>query len=334
MVRSYAKINLSIDVGERQPDGFHPVDMIMQQIQFHDDVTVVYQPSSRRERGDITVSLQSNRVYLPSDERNLAVKAAILMIREYGKDQPGGRIDIRLLKRIPVAAGMAGGSGNGAAVLHGLNILWDLGLSLQQLCDAGAKLGSDVPFCVMGQAAENEALKDRFAGDPLACHCALATGTGTDLVPIKGLKSHIVLSKPPISVSTAKAYQGIDNIEIKERPNTEELIEGLKTRDVSLIEKNMVNVLENYTLMEYPTVVYTKNKMQELCNHGKVLMSGSGPTVFGICADRKEAQPLCRLLHDRRRMVGTGQESNGDGYSERNLSPQSCLEDPSQAGPG
>ena len=94
MVRSYAKINLSIDVGERQPDGFHPVDMIMQQIQFHDDVTVVYQPSSRRERGDITVSLQSNRVYLPSDERNLAVKAAILMIREYGKDQPGGRIDL------------------------------------------------------------------------------------------------------------------------------------------------------------------------------------------------------------------------------------------------
>ena len=214
-------------------------------------------------------------------------------MRDIAGEAPAGTLDINIKKRIPVAAGLAGGSGNGAAVLHGLNILWNLGLSLQQLCDAGAKLGSDVPFCVMGQAAENEALKERFAGDPLACHCALATGTGTDLVPLKGLKSHIVLSKPPISVSTAKAYQGIDNIEIKTRPNTEELIEGLKTRDLSRIEKNMVNVLENYTLMEYPTVVYTKNKMQELCGERAVLMSGSGPSVYGLTDSIRQSRSIC-----------------------------------------
>jgi 4-diphosphocytidyl-2-C-methyl-D-erythritol kinase len=207
-----------------------------------------------------------------------------------------GRLDINIKKRIPVAAGLAGGSGNGAAVLHGLNVLWGMDLSLAELCGAGAKLGSDVPFCVMGQAAENETLKERFAGDSLACHCALATGTGTDLEPLKGLESHLVLSKPPVSVSTAKAYQGIDEIEIPTRPNTVEMIDGLKTKDYSLIEKNMVNVLENYTLKEYPTVVYTKNKMQELCTGHAVLMSGSGPSVYGLADSIKQSRLICEEM--------------------------------------
>lgn len=294
-LKSYAKINLSLDVKGVTDDGMHLVEMVMQQILLCDEVVMRWTPAEAAGPDNpnaLQINLKTNRSYLPTDERNLAYQAALVM-RDIAENAPSGTLDINIKKRIPVAAGLAGGSGNGAAVLHGLNILWDLGLSLQQLCDAGAKLGSDVPFCVMGQAAENEALKDRFAGDPLACHCALATGTGTDLVPIKGLKSHIVLSKPPISVSTAKAYQGIDNIEIKERPNTEELIEGLKTRDVSLIEKNMVNVLENYTLMEYPTVVYTKNKMQELCGERAVLMSGSGPSVYGLTDSIRQSRSIC-----------------------------------------
>ena len=217
-------------------------------------------------------------------------------MRNLAGTDPAGALDINIKKRIPVAAGLAGGSGNGAAVLHGLNVLWDLNLSLKELCEAGAGLGSDVPFCVMGQAAENEALKKRFEGDPLVCHCALATGTGTDLIPLKGLKSHIVLSKPPISVSTAKAYQGIDNIEIREHPDTGELIEGLKTNDLDRIEKNMVNVLENYTLMEYPTVVYTKNKMRELCGGRAVLMSGSGPSVYGLTESIRQSRGICEEL--------------------------------------
>ena len=289
-LKSYAKINLSLDVKGVTDDGMHLVEMVMQQILLCDEVAMRWTPAA--DSDGLTINLKTNRSYLPTDERNLAYQAALVM-RDIAGNAPAGTLDINIKKRIPVAAGLAGGSGNGAAVLHGLNILWDLGLSLQQLCDAGAKLGSDVPFCVMGQAAENEALKDRFAGDPLACHCALATGTGTDLVPLKGLKSHIVLSKPPISVSTAKAYQGIDNIEIKTRPNTEELIEGLKTRDISRIEKNMVNVLENYTLMEYPTVVYTKNKMQELCGERAVLMSGSGPSVYGLTDSIRQSRSIC-----------------------------------------
>ena len=273
----------------------HLVEMVMQQILLCDEVAMRWTPAEAAGPDNpnaLQINLKTNRSYLPTDERNLAYKAALVM-RDIAENAPAGTLDINIKKRIPVAAGLAGGSGNGAAVLHGLNVLWGLDLSLQQLCDAGAKLGSDVPFCVMGQAAENEALKDRFAGDPLACHCALATGTGTDLVPLKGLKSHIVLSKPPISVSTAKAYQGIDNIEIKTRPDTAELIEGLKTRDLSRIEKNMVNVLENYTLMEYPTVVYTKNKMQELCGERAVLMSGSGPSVYGLTDSIRQSRSIC-----------------------------------------
>ena len=307
-LKSYAKINLSLDVKGVTDDGMHLVEMVMQQILLCDEVAMRWTPAEadgaaapagaeQAEAGPenpdaLQINLKTNRSYLPTDERNLAYQAALVM-RDIAGNAPAGTLDINIKKRIPVAAGLAGGSGNGAAVLHGLNVLWDLGLGLQQLCDAGAKLGSDVPFCVMGQAAENEALKDRFAGDPLACHCALATGTGTDLIPLKGLKSHIVLSKPPISVSTAKAYQGIDNIEIKTRPNTEELIEGLKTRDFSRIEKNMVNVLENYTLMEYPTVVYTKNKMQEFCGERAVLMSGSGPSVYGLTDSIRQSRSIC-----------------------------------------
>ena len=287
-LKSYAKINLSLDVKGVTGDGMHLVEMVMQQILLCDDIAMSWTPGADA----LEISLKTNRRFLPTDERNLAYKAALVMNEIRGGDA-NGKLEINIKKRIPVAAGLAGGSGNGAAVLHGLNVLWGMDLGLEELCGAGARLGSDVPFCVMGQAAENDVLNDRFATDHLACHCALATGTGTDLEPLKGLESHIVLSKPPISVSTAKAYQGIDSIEIPERPDTEELIEGLKTKDYSRIEKNMVNVLENYTLKEYPTVVYTKNKMQEMCAGRAVLMSGSGPSVYGLTGSIKESRAIC-----------------------------------------
>ncbi|MBQ1471658.1 MAG: 4-(cytidine 5'-diphospho)-2-C-methyl-D-erythritol kinase [Eubacterium sp.] len=291
-LKSYAKINLSLDVKGVTEDGMHLVEMVMQQILLCDDIAMRWTPG---ETEGLEINLKTNRSFLPTDERNLAYKATLVMEDLSGKNI-AGTLDLNIKKRIPVAAGLAGGSGNGAAVLHGLNVLWGMDLDLKELCEAGAKLGSDVPFCVMGQAAENEVLKERFAGHPLACHCALATGTGTDLAPLKGLKSHIVLSKPPISVSTAKAYQGIDNIEIKERPDTQELIDGLKTRDLPRIEKNMVNVLENYTLMEYPTVVYTKNKMRQLCGGRAVLMSGSGPSVYGLTDSIRQSRSICEEM--------------------------------------
>jgi len=307
-LKSYAKINLCLDVKGLLPGGFHEIHMILQQILLHDDVAVRWteggteetslceaDPGGAQER--IRISIGTNRSYLPTDRRNLAWRAAELMINEYGGERSGEiRIDIR--KRIPVAAGLAGGSSNCAAVIHGINRLWSLGLGLAELCRLGAELGSDVPFCVMGQAAADPILQNDFDGDPLACHCAEAVGRGTELRPVPGLRSDIVLSKPPISVSTAEAYQGVDHEEIPERPDVGEMIRALDEKDITVVKKNMINVLENFTLKRYPIVVYTKNKMQDLCKNGKVLMSGSGPTVFGLCESREEAKRISAEMQE------------------------------------
>ncbi|MDO4869136.1 MAG: 4-(cytidine 5'-diphospho)-2-C-methyl-D-erythritol kinase [Bacillota bacterium] len=291
-LRSYSKINLSLDVKGILDGGFHEVEMVMQQILLCDDISVSWEPSAAK---DLEISLTTNRRYLPVDDRNLAYKAARLMGDRFGSDI-GGRLRIHIKKRIPVAAGLAGGSGNGAAVIHALNSLWRLDLDVAGMCETGAALGSDVPFCIMGQAAENRNLRDRFAGDPLAAHCALATGTGTDMKPIKGLRSHLVLSKPPVSVSTAEVYKGIDGVEIPEHPDTAELIRGLAEEDMRAVRKNMVNVLENFTLKRYPIVVYTKNKIQNTCGPDSALMSGSGPTVFGLCESVEHSRAACEEM--------------------------------------
>ncbi len=271
-LKSYAKINLTLDIKGVHDNGFHEVEMIMQQILLCDDISVSWHGGG----DDFAVNLKTNRRYLPTDERNLAYKAAMLMKEELERDgeEICGKLDINIKKRIPVAGGLAGGSGNGAAVLHALNVIWRIDTDVNGLIKIGSKLGSDVPFCIMGQAAENVNLKDRFADDPLACHCALATGTGTELKPLKGLKSHLILSKPAMSVSTAEVYQGIDSEEIPERPDTEAMIAALEEENRCEIEKNMVNVLENYTLKRYAVVMYTKNKIQMECNPRSVLMSG------------------------------------------------------------
>lgn len=297
-LKSYGKINLTLDVKGLLDNGFHEVEMIMQQILLNDDISIRWESGEDEGRG-LKIELSTNRKYLPTDERNLAYKAALVMwdyCREKGIETEPGKLTIYIKKRIPVAAGLAGGSGNGGAVLHGLNILWNLGMDVGGLCEIGKKLGSDVPFCIMGQAAENENLKERFANDPLACHCALASGTGTELKPLKGLESHLVLSKPAISVSTAAVYKGIDSMEIPEHPDTEKMIEALCTKSRTEIRKNLINVLENYTLKEYPIVVYTKNKIQNMLGMESVLMSGSGPTVFGLCESRQQAQHVCEEL--------------------------------------
>lgn len=284
-IQSYGKINLSIDVMEKLPSGYHRVEMVMQQIALHDDVAVRWIPNGS---GKISVVCSTNRHYLPVDDRNLATKAAKLMAEKFSNNRAGLlRVDIK--KRLPVAAGLAGGSSNGAAVLHGINQLWNLGLSVEALCAIGSELGADVPFCIMGQAAHDPRLKNKFEKDTLAAGCALATGIGTDLLPLKGPMAYVVLSKPPISVSTREVYQGLRQEEILRRPDTRQLITGLEEGNWAKIEKNMVNVLEFYTLKMYDMVVYTKNKMLEICPGTKVLMSGSGPTVFGFYKTQEEA---------------------------------------------
>ena len=292
-IKAYAKINLCLDVQGLLENGYHQVAMVMQQILLCDDVLLRFTPDEGAE--GLAISMGTNRPYLPTDRRNLAWQAAELMAQTYVPDSKG-RLRIDIKNRIPVAAGLAGGSSNCAAVIHGLNRIWDLGLSVKDLCEAGARLGSDVPFCVMGQAAADPGLRVAFAHDPLACHCAVATGRGTELEPVPGLDSHLVLSKPPISVSTAEAYRGVDEVEIPRRPDIPEIVRGLRKKDRDLIEKNMVNVLENFTLKRYPIVVYTKDKMQSECNCDTLLMSGSGPSVFGLCTDRESAQEACRIM--------------------------------------
>lgn len=295
-ISSFAKINLSIDVTGLTPERMHLVDMIMHQISFHDDVMVRYLPQEGWPEGRFEVQVKTNRYYIPTDERNLAYKGALLMAEHFGSKVPGGKIHVEIFKRIPVAAGLAGGSGNGAAVLHGLNVLWKLNLPLSQLCKVSENLGSDVPFCVMGQAKYNFNLPAKIRKDPLASCCGRATGTGTQVKPLPGIRKPLVIAKPPIGVSTKDVYAGIDKCEIVRRPDNDLLERELTEKKENRLYQNCINVLENYTLQAYPQVQALKKQMESLKQAELVLMSGSGPTVFGIFSDMKAAKEGCQVL--------------------------------------
>ncbi|MEL7657228.1 MAG: 4-(cytidine 5'-diphospho)-2-C-methyl-D-erythritol kinase, partial [Bacillota bacterium] len=241
IVKAYAKINLSIDVLGKRPDGYHEVLMVMEQVDLYDLVKVTWVDGA----DGIQIDLSANLSFLPVDNRNIAYKAAELMIKQYGSEKTGC-IMIELVKSIPVAAGLAGGSSNCAAVLHALNNLWELGLNVDTLMKLGSALGADVPFCIAGQAALNENLG--LSGDKMAGTCAVASGIGDKLELINPLKAWVLLSKPSISVSTAQVYGGLNLNEITERPNTPELVSGLREENFYKISKNMTNVLESYSL--------------------------------------------------------------------------------------
>lgn len=298
-VSSYAKINFSIDVTGVLENGMHTVDMMMHQIDFYDDVNLKFVRDEDGRAGVVEIGLTTNRHYLPTDHRNLAYKAAVLMTERFGDRIPGGLLSIHIHKRIPVAAGMAGGSGNGAAVLHGLNVLWNLDLSLRELCELGAALGSDVPFCVMGQARMNYHLPRKVRKDSLAVSCARATGTGTDLEPFPSVKKAVVVAKPSIGVSTKEVYQGIDHCQIIQHPDNDALCAAIAERNNEMMLNQCVNVLENYTLKAYPEVLKLKHLLQQDQRAEKVLMSGSGPTVFALYQRIAEARKACAILREQ-----------------------------------
>ena len=256
-IKSYAKINLALDVGAVMPNGMHPVDMIMQLVSLHDDVIVSVraQDADCDTEGGVAdartsdmshigieiadgfrVLIKTNSGAIPIDAGNIAFRAAESMSRKYAdmfpkrvKADDKKTICIFIDKRIPVAAGLAGGSGNAAAVIHALNAIWNLGLSLAELCEIGKTIGSDVPFCIMGQARGNFLLPNEIKGDLNAATCARAKGTGTELQPINPpLNAHIIIAKPNIAVSTAEVYKGIDSCVIEKRP------------DVDLVEKEII----------------------------------------------------------------------------------------------
>lgn len=299
-LKSFAKINLSLDVTGRRPDGMHTVDMVMQQISLCDEVSVAVEntPSS----GDpASIRISSDDPALPGGSGNLAYRAAELMAGKFGLK--GSAFDIRITKRIPMAAGLAGGSADAAAVLHAINALCGLDLGLGELAGIGAELGSDVPFCVNGQAAANENLPAKVREDPEACTCARATGTGTETSPAAPLRSALVLAKPDIGISTAEVFAGIDSRDIPKRPDNDALCAALGSGSDPYGQ--MINVLENYTLYAKPEVAGLKALMEDcLGSAKKIMMSGSGPTVFALYGDGEDAEESASSAAEHLRSVG------------------------------
>lgn len=251
-VKAPAKINLTLDVLHKRPDGFHEVEMIMTTVDLADRIGL-------ESREDGVIKIISADRYVPDDQRNLAYQAAKLLKDTYNV-QAG--VSILLEKRIPVAAGLAGGSSDAAATLKGLNRLWNLQLTADQLAEHGAKIGSDVSFCVYGGTA-------------------LATGRGEKIQELPSPPNcWIILAKPSIGVSTADVYGGLKVNEII-HPNTTEMIRAIKEKDYELMCATMGNALESVTLKLYPEVSTIKEQMMKF-GADAVLMSGSGPTVFGL----------------------------------------------------
>lgn len=259
-LKARAKINLALDVIKKREDDYHEVKMIMQQIDLFDEVTV-------QEASGSTININTNSDFIPNDENNIAYKAADLLMKTYNIHKG---VNINIQKNIPVAAGLAGGSTDAGAVLIGLNQLWNINLTKNELMKLASKLGADVPFCILGG-------------------CAVAEGIGDKLKPIKGLDVFVILSKPNLRVPTSKVYNNLKLDEIEQHPDIDAMIPLLETNKIEKIKENMINVLETVTLKEYPIVYNIKLKLLE-CGAEAVLMSGSGPTVFGLYREYSRAK--------------------------------------------
>ncbi len=275
-LKALAKINLGLDVLRKREDGYHDVRMIMQTVRIFDRIQLI-----RQDREGIRV--RTNLYYLPANENNLVYKAAKLLFDEFGL--PGG-ILIDLRKYIPVAAGMAGGSSDAAAVLFGVNRMYDLRLSLEQLMERGVKIGADVPYCLMRGTA-------------------LAEGIGEVLSPLPPMPPcNILVAKPGISVSTKFVYENLHANELEHHPDIDGILEGLRRQDIRMMADAMRggNVLETVTVPAYPVIQKIKDMMEE-GGAAIALMSGSGPTVFGIFEDRTQARRTMSALR-RARLAG------------------------------
>lgn len=261
-LKAYGKINLGLDVLRRRDDGYHEVRMIMQTVGIYDRIDLIY-----KETPGITV--ETNLYYLPDNENNLVYKAAKLLMDEFHV-QKG--VHIRLRKYIPVAAGMAGGSSDAAAVLFGVNKMFSLGLTTEQLMDRGVKIGADVPYCVMRGTALSEGIGEILTPLPVPPQC------------------QVLIAKPGISVSTKFVYENLHANELRpeQHPDIDGMMEAIKQKDLYGIADRFGNVLENVTIPAYPVIQEIKDLMLEQGAIG-ALMSGSGPTVFGLFTNPKVA---------------------------------------------
>ena len=260
-LKALGKINLGLDVLGRRENGYHDVRMVMQTLYLYDNVTL-------QKKSAPGIEIDSNLFYLPNDEDNIAWKAAKLLIDEF--DIKDG-IRIHLDKHIPVAAGMAGGSTDCAAVLYGMNKLFDLQLSQKKLRKVGVKLGADVPYCLMRRTA-------------------LSEGIGEILTPLAPLPDcPILIAKPSISVSTRYVYEHLKLNEETLHPDVDGIVSALKAKDLYGVTDRLGNVLETVTIPEHPVIADIKQQMMQ-SGAVNALMSGSGPTVFGIFDDEDKAK--------------------------------------------
>ncbi len=286
-LRAKAKINLSIDVLGKRPDGYHDVVMVMQQVDLWDKLTISYEeePHVKELTGNgKRIFISTTDSELPDDERNLAFKSALLLKNRF--PEKAGKIHIHIDKRIPAGAGLGGGSADAAAVFHGLNMLWNLKLSPAELMELALTIGADIPFLIMSQAASEPGLnpdKNRQSAMKRGLStCALAEGKGEKLTPLPPLKAAVLLKKPDLFVSTKEIYESLDLKKIEKRPDTRRLIEGLLEGNFSKVASSMHNVLEEVATSKYPVIQETVNWMKAVTGAEKVMMSGSGPTVFAL----------------------------------------------------
>ena len=272
-LKAMAKINLGLDVVRKREDGYHEVRMIMQTIRMYDQIMLTEQ----KEPG---IKVKTNVSFLPVNEDNLVYKAAKLLMDEF---QVTSGLEIDLRKFIPTAAGMGGGSSDAAAVLVGVNRMFKLGLSKQQLMERSVAIGADVPFCVLRGTA-------------------LAEGIGEVLTPLPPLpKCFVLIAKPPINVSTKFVYTNLRANELTWHPDIDGQIQALRDGDLEEVCRKMGNVLENVTIPAYPIISTIKEKMLQ-CGAVNAMMSGSGPTVFGIFSEREQAEKAAELLREEEKI--------------------------------
>lgn len=259
-LKAYGKINLALDVLRKREDGYHEVRMIMQTVDIFDSINMI-----KTNSGEIEI--ETNLFYLPTNENNIVYKAANLLFDEFEIDSG---LKIKLKKFIPVSAGMAGGSADAASVMFGINKMFNLKLSKTELMERGVKIGADVPYCLMRGTALSEGIGEQLTALPDVVKCP------------------ILIAKPPISVSTKFVYENLRLDQIETHPDIDGMILAIKDSDIRGVAERMENVLESVTIREYPQIQSLKEMMLEE-NAMNALMSGSGPTVFGLFENTEDA---------------------------------------------
>lgn len=268
-LKAFGKINLALDVLGRKPDGYHEVRMIMQTVGLHDRIDLY-------RTAEPGIRLETNLFYLPSNEQNLAYRAAALLFDEFGIEEG---LSIRLRKFIPVSAGMAGGSTDAASVLYGVNRMFGLGLTTSQLMERGVKLGADIPYCIMRGTALSEGIGEKLTRLPSMPQC------------------QVLIAKPGISVSTKTVYEMLDarTLRPEDHPDIDGMVGAIRKRDLYEVAGRFGNVLELVTAGRYPVIGQIEELMKE---YGAInaMMSGSGPTVFGLFSNPSSARKAYEAL--------------------------------------